>query len=190
MTDMTDKRVLFGRGRFGPGAGTIPSSYELGDKGAAQTIRRLHTGDLVAIERHLLGLSQLDRAARFLGNCSDARFCAYARGLDPSTAILLGGFNPGGRLIGLAEAHPTDTPGTAEIAMSIDPAYRRQGLCRRLFVRLLDLTFASGVQSVESRFDPRNQAVIRFGVSMGARLDPSSGHVAISRDGYFTASLA
>jgi hypothetical protein len=183
-------QVTFGLVRFGAGAGTAPSSCELDVKEAAQSIRRLDAGDLAAIERHLLGLSQLDRAARFLGNCSDARFCAYARGLDPSTAILLGGFNPGGRLIGLAEAHPTDTPGTAEIAMSIDPAYRRQALGRRLFVRLLDLTFASGVQSVESRFDPRNQAVVRFGVSMGARLDPSSGHVAISRDGYFTASLA
>jgi len=189
MTDKAAEQVPFGLVRFGAGAETMLSPYEPNVKGAAQTIRRLDAGDLAAIERHLLGLSQLDRAARFLGSCSDASICAYARRLDPSNAVLLGGFNSGARLVGLAQAHPTDTPGTAQIATSIDQAYRRQGLGRRLVLQLLSLTITSGVQSVEFHFDPSNRAVIRFAVALGARFDSSLGHVRINLGPHFAASL-
>ncbi|MGC1828454.1 MAG: hypothetical protein WA723_22690 [Pseudolabrys sp.] len=106
-----------------PVAAIPVSSIAVGD--VVLHLRRLGTGDLRAIAQHLLVLGLPDRRSRFLGNLADAAVSAYARRLDPLRAILIGAFDPGERLVGLAEAHPTDTVGKVEVAVSIDAAAPR-----------------------------------------------------------------
>jgi ribosomal protein S18 acetylase RimI-like enzyme len=160
---------------------TLPlSSADFGLSEAELQLRRLDTGDLAAVERHLLKLGPADRTARFLHGVGDAGIRAHARRLDPSRAILIGAFSLSSRIVGVAEAQPTEVPGTAEVAVSVDEAYRRLGLGRRLVVRLLALAFAGGAQSAEFIFDPSNRALVRLVRGLGGRFG-TLGHASISR---------
>jgi GNAT superfamily N-acetyltransferase len=166
--------------RFGPTSTLPPSSAEFGLSEAELELRRLDTGDLAAVEQHLLRLSPADRTARFLHGVGDAGICAHARRLDPSRAILIGAFNLSGRIVGVAEAQPTEVPGTAEVAVSVDEPYRWRGLGRGLVARLLALAFAGGAQSAEFIFDPSNRALARLVSGLGGRFG-TLGHASISR---------
>ena len=140
--------------------------------------RQLTSGDLPAIERHLLGLGPSDRHARFRGSRADEMIRAYARQLDPSRVILVGAFAPQGRLVGLAEVHPSGT--TAEAALSIDPAVRRRGLGRNLMSRAMGLAFERSVQSAEFIFSPDNHAIVRLVQSLGGQ-SIAIGRMSVSR---------
>jgi ribosomal protein S18 acetylase RimI-like enzyme len=141
-------------------------------------VRRLDVNDLRSVERHLLELGPTDRHARFLGNPADAKIVAYVRGIDPSCTILIGAFDQSGRMVGLAEAHPTGTPHTVEIAVSIDPNFRRRGLGQRLVARALALAFAHGTQSAEFIFAPTNRALEGLVHALGGRIT-AAGHALI-----------
>ena len=152
-----------------PGAGSAPGHVGL-------RVRRLGAADRPAIERHLLGLAPSDRRARFLGARGDAVIAAYARALDPSDTILIGAFDAGDRLVGLAEAHPTDTPHLVEVAVSVDPPLRRRGLGQRLVTCALAVAFARGARSAEFVFHSDNGALIGLVRAIGGWLGPRLEH--------------
>ena len=155
----------------------LPPNIEVGD--IVLDIRQLGTNDSRAIERHLLALARLDRQARFLGILSDERISAYARRLDPLSMVLIGAFDPNARMVGLAEAVPTDAGRKVEIAVSIDPAFRRRGLGRRLVARALTAAFARGAQLAEFTFAPGNRPVISMVQALGGRFGPKLGDASI-----------
>ena len=144
-------------------------------------VRRLGATDLVAVERHLVGLRRLDRYCRFLGSPGDAEIAAYARGLDPSHVILIGAFDAAERLVGLAEAHPTNPPGTVEVAVSIDPAFRHRALGQRLVARVLTAAFARGAESAEFNFAPDNRPIVSMVRTLGGRFGPKLGYASVDR---------
>ena len=156
-----------------------PSSVEVGD--VVLHVRQLGTSDSRAIEQHLLALAPLDRRARFFGKLPDEAISAYARQLDPSRAVLIGAFDPGERLVGLAEAHPTDAVRKAEIAVSIDPAFRDRGLAQRLVARALTASFVRGAQSAEFNFAPGNRPVVSMVRTLGGRFGPKLGYASVDR---------
>jgi GNAT superfamily N-acetyltransferase len=160
------------------GETTMVSSIAVGD--AVLHVRQLGAGDVRAIAQHLLVLGLPDRRSRFLGNLADAAVCDYARRLDPSRAILIGAFDAE-RLVGLAEAHPTDTVGKVEVAVSIDAAFRRRGLGRRLVARALTLAFGHGAQSAEFNYAPDNRPFIFLLRAIGGRFGPKLGYASIAR---------
>jgi ribosomal protein S18 acetylase RimI-like enzyme len=133
-------------------------------------VRQLGANDLPAVEGHLLALGRADRRARFLTYRPDKMIAAYARGIDPSSTVLVGAFDQSGRMVGLAEAHPTEPPDAVEIAVSIDPAFRQRGLGQRLVARALALAFARGAQSAEFVFAPDNQALAGLVRALGGRI--------------------
>jgi hypothetical protein len=147
---------------------------------AGLQVRRLGAADLPAVEQHLLGLSAQDRRARFLVDVPDAVIAAYARGLDPAVAILVGAFNRDGRMVALAEAHPADPPHIVEVAVSIDAPLRCCKLGQRLVVRALALASDRGAQSAEFIFAPQNRALAGLVLALGGRID-APGHAAIAR---------
>jgi ribosomal protein S18 acetylase RimI-like enzyme len=83
-------------------------------------------------------------------------------------------------MVGLAEAHPTDTPRTVEVAVSIDPAFRRCGLGQRLVTRALAMAFDRGMQSAEFIFAPNNCALAGLVQTLGGRIT-ALGHALIDR---------
>jgi GNAT superfamily N-acetyltransferase len=126
------------------------STIEVGD--VALYVRQLGTNDTRA--KHLLALPKPDRQARFHGILSDDAISAYARRFDAFSMILVGAFDCTKRLVGLAEAVPTDAGRKVEVGVSVDPAFRRRGLGQRLVARALIAAFAHGAQLAECTFAP------------------------------------
>jgi GNAT superfamily N-acetyltransferase len=142
---------------------------------AAPSIRRLGRGDLPEVERHLLALGPADRRKRFLAPAGDGFVARHAAGLDPDRAVLAGAAAPDGRLVGIAEAHPVvDAPRTVEVAVSVHPYHRREGLGRRLVARALSIAFAGGAEAAVFLFAPENRAVAGLAHALGARV-PAPG---------------
>ena len=143
-----------------------------GLSGAAEPpIRRLGRRDLPEVERHLLALGPADRRKRFLSPTDDGAVAGHVARLEPGRAVLVGAESPDGRLVGIAEARPVvDAPRTVEVAVSVHPYHRREGLGRRLIARAMALAFAEGAEAAVSLFAPENQAIARLAGSLRARL--------------------
>ena len=161
--------------RFDAGRASVPASA-----GAAR-IRRLGPGGSAAVEKHLLSLDPADRHARFHLGVSDETVATYARRLDPARAVLIGAFCPAGRLLGLAEAHPTAVPRTVEMAVTVVSWCRRQGLGQRVVGEAVDQAFAAGAETAQFLFVDDNAALAGLAAALGARVNVSRGYAAISR---------
>jgi ribosomal protein S18 acetylase RimI-like enzyme len=155
------------RRRFAPRAGTILGR---GIGHAALRMRQLGARDLPAVERHLVALGPSDRRARFLGTPADGEIAGYVRQLNPSDVALIGAFDDRECMVGLAEAHPINPPGTVEVAVSVDPPFRRRGHGRRLVARALALASGRGARSATFVFDPQNHALANLVQALGGTI--------------------
>jgi GNAT superfamily N-acetyltransferase len=172
-------RRLFIRPPSEPGADPV-SARKTEIRTSGLRVRQLGASDLPAVARHLLELPRLDRHARFLGYVCEEVIAGYVRGIDPSRAVLIAAFDPSDRIVGLAEAHPTKSPHTVEVAVSIDPAFRQCGLGKGLVARALMVAFARGVQSAEFVFSPDNFAVVSVVETLGGQI-MAPGYALIDR---------
>jgi hypothetical protein len=161
--------------RFDAGRASVPANA------GAVRIRRLGPGDMTEVEKHLLSLDPADRHARFHLGVSDGTVAAYARRLDPARAVLVGAFCPAGRLLGLAEAHPTAVPRTVEVAVTVVSWCRRQGLGKRVVSEVVGQAFAAGAEAAQFLFTEDNAALAGLAAALGARVNVLRGHAAISR---------
>ena len=140
---------------------------------AAHAIRRLGRHDLPAVERHLLSLGPADRRKRFLSPFDDGAIARYVGRMDAGRAVLVGARRRGadGQLAGIAEAHPVaDASRTVEVAVSVHPYHRREGLGRRLAAEAVARAFAEGANAAVFLFAPENRAIGRRAASLGARI--------------------
>lgn len=136
----------------------------------APAIRRLGRGDMPAVERHLLALGPADRRKRFLLPADDAAIIGYVARLDPGRAVVVGAMDADGRAVGVAEARPAaDAPRTVEVAVSVHPYHRREGIGRRLVARAVAIAFAEGAEAAVFLFAPENRAMARLADALGAR---------------------
>jgi ribosomal protein S18 acetylase RimI-like enzyme len=174
---MSGRRIGF-RPHSGAAGTAVAAAPAIGVGHAGLNVRRLGAGDLPAIARHLVELSPADRVARFPCKCDDNVSAARAGKVDPSAAILVGAFDASDRIVGLAEAQPGEVPHTVEMAVSIDPAFRRRGLARRLAARTLALAFARGARSATFSFAHHDLAVVRLVQALGGEIS-RPGHAVI-----------
>jgi GNAT superfamily N-acetyltransferase len=172
---------LFGLRLYSDAERTAITAAAIECNDAGLCVRHLDVADLPAMAQHLLRLGPSDRQARFLRHPTDKAIADYAMGLDPSCTVLIGAFDWRNCMIGLAEAHTTDVPHTVEIAVSIDPAFRRRGLGRRLVGRALALAFSRGAQSAEFFFAPENRALATLVLALGGQFGPDVGQALIQR---------
>ena len=146
---------------------------------AAIPIVRLGRRDLPEVERHLLALGPADRRKRFLSPANDGAIARYVAGIDPGRAVLVGAAGPDGDIVGIAEAHPAvDAPRTVEVAVSVHPYRRREGLGRLLVARAVSLAFAEGAEAAVFLFAPENRAVAGLAGALGARF-PAPGRALV-----------
>jgi RimJ/RimL family protein N-acetyltransferase len=156
------------------------ASREFDLAGEELVMRELYNADLDEIGRHFLDLARCGRAAR-LTSASDEAVKTYLRRIDQSAATMIGAFAASGRrLVGIAEAQPTEKAATIEIAVTVAADYRRKGLARELVRRLVALAFAGGVRTVEFNFRPSNKPVIRIVSSLGGRFGNLLGQASIT----------
>jgi GNAT superfamily N-acetyltransferase len=145
-------------------------------------IRKLGATDLCLVERHLLELPFAARRARFHSPLSGTAITAYVRRIEPARIVLVGAIEAAtGRLVGLAEAHPTETPWTVEMAISVHELYQQQGLGGRLLSRALELAFEAGADIAQFVFAPDNRALMRLVRHLGGRIDALRGQAWIYR---------
>lgn len=74
---------------------------------------------------HLLRLDPEARQLRFFGSIGDAGLQAHVARSRPLALVL---HIPDGQVRGCAELHPGDTPGSAEIAVSVERAWQNRGV--------------------------------------------------------------
>jgi GNAT superfamily N-acetyltransferase len=146
------------------------SVQEISPAVSAACMRRLDSGDLAGIERHLLELDPVSRNCRFHSGFSDAAVAAYVRSLDVTTDILFGAIEEANsRIVGLAEARPAEARLTVDVGTSVLPTHRRRGVARELVALAIAVAFAEGMTAAEFVFDPTDPAAVRTAARLGAK---------------------
>lgn len=124
--------------------------------------RRLGAADRAARLAHLARLGGEARRARFLGAAP-----AHAA---PEPALALGAWIDG-RLRGVAELHLLPSrPGTAELAISVEPSFQGRGLGGALLGRLIVLARNRGIRRILSFCSESNARLSALLRRAGARL--------------------
>lgn len=141
-------------------------------------IRRVWPHEQDHLTSHLLRLPDLDRYRRFNGYLNDDQIVAYIQSKDWRKFYAMGAWLDG-RLRGAAELglRSEQWPRTAEIALSVDPAFRRRGIGHRLFRRLVLLARNRFVGQLHLTTQNDNVGVLRIARRAGVRLVPDNGHM-------------
>lgn len=117
------------------------------------------------LARHLLRLDLKSRINRFFSPAPDRMIANYVRGAAPIFVVTA---EAGGRVCGVAEAHPhRDMPGAAEIAVSVDEEMRRGGVGWTLFSRAVEECHRRGIDDVWIVYLRGNEAMRRIAERAG-----------------------
>jgi len=134
----------------------------ISDKRAGCAIgSRLSEGDLEQIRDHYFDLTPDDRLNRFGGFISDNALDRYVGSIDFNQKLVLGRERiETGKLVGLVELwfDNPQHPVMAEIAVSVESGWRRQGIGVQLVADAAHIAFARGATQVELHFEPSNRA--------------------------------
>lgn len=139
---------------------------------AALRLRPAGPGDAAAISAHFLRLSPEDRALRFCGAPCEATLARHARevaeGAPAGVAAVETDAGTGAeRVRGLAEVFVTD--GTAELAVSLEPAWRGRGLAARLVRAAARMARELGARRLIALTLPGNGPMLGLGRKLGGR---------------------
>ena len=103
------------------------------DRPVEHCTRLLGVGDTHAIVQHYVGLPAHDRYLRFCGAISDFAIERFVRQCIGRRDHLFMGYVAAPSLIGIAHLAPSDAiVGECELALSVDPDFRRRGIAKRL----------------------------------------------------------
>lgn len=132
-------------------------------------VRELGPADRKQIESHLLRLDCSDRFRRFCAVVTDDSIASLLSNLDWRRSLLVGCFVDG-VLRGLV--HMCDWPDgneEAEVAISVDKAFRRSGMATALMQSAMRLSVESGlkVKAVAMIAQPENDPIKGFAVKLG-----------------------
>jgi GNAT superfamily N-acetyltransferase len=136
-------------------------------------IRHLRPGETRKLEEHLLRLDAHQRYLRFCTSASDDYIGRYVEGLRRCGFTAVGAFE-GDQLRGVAECRLIEgsSPRSAEIALSVEAAYQRQGVGSTLFARALAVIRNRGVRRCLITTLPSNRPMRaiarRFGMTLSA----------------------
>lgn len=144
----------------------------------AAVIRRVWWHERDRLTEHLLRLPSEDRYQRFGGYLSDGEIRAYTERKQWFSGYVVGAYMRG-QLRGVAEfeLRNRDWPREAEVALSVEPAFRWQGIGRRLFKSLLLLARNRFVHRIYLTTQADNVAVRRLARNSGMQLHPENGHL-------------
>jgi RimJ/RimL family protein N-acetyltransferase len=144
----------------------------------ALLLTQLHRTDLPAMRSHLLRLDEADRTQRFAQRVSDEVIEGYLSRLSFERDAHYGMVLPTAdrtQLVALAHL-AFDTQGKqAEVGVSVDADWRRQGLATRLLHRAMLHARNSGVPEVVMYFLPYNTELTELARSLGMKLSVGEG---------------
>ena len=161
---------------------TAPSTPRVG------SIRSLAPTDLDLFERHLVRLSGACRQSRFGNIVSEAFVRGYAQRVDFTNTAVLGLFVDGS-IRGVAELRSLQAAWcpTAEVAFSVEGAWRRRGIATALLVRLINHAIRCGAQelvmSCHAFNVPMQRMVKRFSTTMELDGQDCVARITVRREG-------
>ena len=137
-------------------------------------LRPLTKRDAAIHAEHLKRLPPEDRRTRFFLAMNDAAITSYSDHIDWKAAFVVGAFIDG-TLRGVGELSEPNAQGEAEIALTVEPAYRHAAIGRILLAAMLVAAEAEGVTTARLLFLRENDAMRRLAGDIGARLSSASG---------------
>lgn len=142
----------------------------------AGLIRTLVADDERAFADHLLRLDLQSRRDRFNGSVDDIFVRRYARETLRGEAVLIGCFQAD-RLVGVAEMHAEDTAHgrVADVAFSVEPTERRQGMGTTLFSTIVAEARGADVDRLKITCATSNVAMRALAKKFGARFEFDHG---------------
>lgn len=145
--------------------------------------RKLWPWERGSLREHLLRLGDEERVMRFCSPVGDAFINGYCDRIDWLRMVVVGAFVDG-RLRGIAEliVLPQQWPNSAELAMSVERSFQRQGIGRRLIDQVLLAARNRLVREVYLISRPENEPMRRLARAVGTRFR-SSGAIAEGRIG-------
>lgn len=140
-------------------------------------VRRLRRDEASRFYEHLLRLDPEARRLRFSASVKEDFLRTYALA-EPRTGTIIEGAFVDGVLRAVGEMRPIGAGGeAAEVAFSVEPGFRGNGLGKRLLDRLLVLARNHGVRLVTMMCSTDNVAMKRLFRSAGGKLAVSDGIV-------------
>lgn len=138
-------------------------------------LRALRAADAPAIAAHLKSLSEFDRYCRFFSAMSDDAIERYVAGFDWTRMVAAGLYRrsaAGDRLVGVAELGWDDAahPDRAEMAVTVDPAYRHRGIAAWLVARVIRDGSTRGVRRMEASWIGGNEPIVKIMRRLDARI--------------------
>ena len=127
----------------------------------------MHQCDRKRIEAHLLRLDSGDRVKRFCGTLTDTNIVSLLGNIDWHHTCILGCFVDR-ELRGLAHISPLpDRDDEAEIAISVDSAFRREGMATGLTEAAMRWAADNGFTAVSMVMLAENMPMRRLAIKLG-----------------------
>jgi GNAT superfamily N-acetyltransferase len=139
------------------------------------TIRELSAPDEPLHAEHLSRLDPDGRRERFNGIADDAFIARYARHCFAGAGRVFAWIDDEGHVRAAAELHPPRGREPADIAFSVEPELRRQGIASRLFTILIAAARKEGFGELRITSSSHNQAMRALARKFGARFAFSYG---------------
>ena len=135
-------------------------------------VRKLYPWEWDALRAHLLRLGPEDRRLRFCRPVDDAAIHAYCDRIDRPRTTVLGCFIAG-TLRGAAELiqFPQEWPPDAEIALSVERPFQRQGMGGRLLGQVLLVARNRTIRTVHLFSLAENEPLQHLARKFGARTE-------------------
>jgi GNAT superfamily N-acetyltransferase len=131
-----------------------------------KTIRTLMPAELCLYRAHLLRLGPADRRLRFGGSVSDDAIAATVARINPATTKVIAACDHNLRVIAAVQISRVGWS-TVELAFSVEPAWRRQGLGTALMRRATLLARNRGAATVRLHCLRENVPIRRLSQSAG-----------------------
>lgn len=132
-----------------------------------------------AVLAHFGRLSAEDRALRFSAVISEAALESYTARIDFTRDLVVAARDAAGAILGIAQVmpFPSDSGSAAEVAFSVNPAARGQGLGRRLMAAAVAHAGARGIGRLVAQVCPQNAPMLAIFRAAGMRLAREDGEI-------------
>ncbi|MGQ3355495.1 MAG: GNAT family N-acetyltransferase [Phreatobacter sp.] len=144
---------------------------------ALGTIRELTGSDAALHREHLLRLDPQGRRERFNGVADDRFVTAYSARCFAGRTRVFAWVDLGGAVRGSAELHPPTAGEPADIAFSVEPEFRNQGIGSRLFEAVMAAARYSRFPELRITSTAGNRAMRALARKFGARFTAEAGEV-------------
>lgn len=145
---------------------------------ALGSIREL-TGSEQALHRdHLTRLDPEGRRDRFNGIADDSFIARYSERCFAGVTRVFALVDRDGHVRGTAELHPPVGDEPADIAFSVEPEWRRQGIASELFAAVINAARLAGYARLRITSSSDNHAMRALARKFGARFTFSQGETA------------